>query len=415
MNALFLSYNGLLEPILFSQAVPYLRDLVPAGYAFTLLTYEKHKDLKRVGRAGIAKIKDSLAREGIDWVYLRYHKNPPLLSTLFDLTVGAFRVLYLIKSRGIKIAHIRGITPGIIMLMLSTIVKVKILFDMRGLLAEEYVGGGIWKEGGVPFRLVKWAEKRLLMQSDAVTVLTQKHLDLNKSLDYLAHKKIPMQVIPCCVDTVAFDYERPAGPDLREEFGLRKKFILLYPGKLSSYYFIDQMLAFFKYMISIIPEAVFFIVTPDDAHIVRDKARAYNIPDDKILVKTDVTFDKMPLYMRMADAGIFFISPYKKIGSSPIKLGEFLASGVPVIINPGVGDSEDLVRNNRVGAVVSKFDEVDYRSAIEELSALRKEGEPLRRRCRETAKKYLSKDEAVEKYARIYAVLASGIKERRAV
>jgi len=407
MNILFVSYNGLLEPILPSQAIPYLKGLARRGYEFTLLTYEKKKDLDRAGHAGVRELKEGLKEEGIEWRYLRYHKNPPILSTLFDLLIGALRAFFIIKSRHVKIIHVRGITSGISILMLSKALRVKILFDMRGLLAEEYVGGGMWKEDGLPFRLVKKAEKKLLVICDAVTVLTQKHLDLNRSFDYLTKRNIPMEVVPCCVDTSKFNYDDFNKPGLRESLGLEDNFILMYPGKLGSFYFIDEMIGFFGSMLKIIPEAVFFTVTRDDPKIIMDKVAALNIPKDRIFIKTGVTFDEMPSYMRLADAGIFFINPYKKIGSSPIKMGEFLASGVPVIINPGIGDTEELVRANRVGVVVNKFDEKDFRSAVDELLKLREEGEGLRKRCRDTAERYLSKDEAVKKYAKIYGILGS--------
>ena len=80
---------------------------------------------------------------------------------------------------------------------------------------------------------------------------------------------------------------------------------------------------------------------------------------------------------------------------------------MPVIINPGVGDTEELVRTNRIEVVVNKFSEKDFKLAVDGLLELRKEGEDLRKRCRDTAKRYLSKDEAVMKYAKIYDILGS--------
>lgn len=412
MKILFLSYNGLLEPILPSQAVPYLKGLAKKGHEFILLTYEKKKDLDTVGDAGLRRVREDLAVSKIDWRYLRYHKTPPLLSTLFDLFVGAFSVFSIIKKEQVKIVHVRGITPGIIMLMLSKALKVKMLFDMRGLLAEEYVGGGMWEDGGIAFRLVKKAEKRMLMTADAITVLTRKHLDLNRSLAYLAKRDIPMEVVPCCVDTSKFDLNKAERDRLREDLGIKDKFVLMYPGKIGTFYLTDEMIEFFKYMTTVIPETIFFIITNDDPGRFLDRAGLLNAEPDKIAIKQKVSYEEMPRYMRIADAGIFFINPYKKFGSSPIKMGEFLASGVPVIINPGIGDTEELVRENGVGAVVSKFDEKDYRGAIGELMALRKDGDALRRRCRETAVRNLSADEAISKYAGIYEILSKQAPEK---
>lgn len=410
MKILFLSYNGLLEPILPSQAIPYLKGLAKLGYEFILLTYEKKCDLNRVGHADVRKLKDDLKKEGIEWRYLRYHKNPPFFSTLFDLFVGLLQTFFIIKSSRVKIVHVRGITPGVIIIALSKILKFKIIFDMRGLLAEEYVGGGLWKEGGIQFRMVKRAEKRMLSIADAVTVLTQKHLDLNRSLDYLSKRKIPMDVIPCCVNMRKFFYDKEDERSLRKELGLERAFILMYPGKIGTFYFMDEMLTFYRYASGVIPEIVFFIITHDEPSHFLVCAKSLGVRTDKIVIKEKIPFEEMPRYVRIADAGIFFINPYKKIGSSPIKMGEFLASGIPVIINPGVGDTEELVRENRVGVVVSGFTDENYRKAIDELISLKKEGDALKDRCVRTAEKVLSHDVAIARYAKIYEALGAGMK-----
>ena len=406
MKVLFISYNGLLEPILPSQAVPYIKGLTALGYDFILLTYEKKRDLDRAGRAGVRKLREDLKKAGIDWRYLRYHKNPPLLSTLFDLIVGFFTAFLIIVYGRVKIVHVRGITPGVIIMALSKILKFKIIFDMRGLLAEEYAAGGLWREGGLPFRLVKKAEKRMLMTADAVTVLTKKHFDLNRSLDYLTERKIPMDIVPCCVDAGRFIPDREDENLFRRELGLDGKFILMYPGKIGTFYFMDEMLAFFKYASGVMQKAVFFIVTHDEPSDFLERANAMGVEADKIIIKEKVPYEEMPRYMRAADAGVFFINPYKKIGSSPIKMGEFLASGVPVIINPGVGDTEELVRENRVGVVVNNFTEPDFRKAIDELLRLKKESDELKRRCIATAEKFLSHEVAIARYAKIYKAIS---------
>jgi glycosyltransferase involved in cell wall biosynthesis len=113
----------------------------------------------------------------------------------------------------------------------------------------------------------------------------------------------------------------------------------------------------------------------------------------------------MPRYISVADAGVFFINPYKKIGSSPIKMGEFLASGIPVVINPGVGDTEELVLDNKVGVVIRQFDRGCYIDAARELVEIKKGGQALISRCRAAAEKHLSLELAADKYAKIYALL----------
>jgi glycosyltransferase involved in cell wall biosynthesis len=405
---LFLSYNGLLEPILPSQALPYMKRLAASGYRFILLTFEKKADLRRTGRHGLAAVRNELNACGIEWRYLKYHKNPPVISTVFDLLRGAIVSLYLAVSRRVNILHVRGVTPGIITILISGMIKAKIVFDMRGLLAEEYVGGGLWKEGGMSFNLVKRAEKRMLEISDAVVVLTNKHLELNRTLG-VAGRDVPMEVVPCCVDTDRFRRMPEEAARLRRELGLGGAFVLMYPGKIGTFYLVKEMVDFFKVFAADVPDAVLLIVTNDDAGPMTEHAVSIGVDARCMRVLKGVPFEDMPRYTNIADDGLFFINPYKKIGSSPIKLGEFLACGVPVMINPGVGDTEEIVRSGRAGVVVNDLSDGSYRKASAELADMMKEGEGLKERCRQTAKKYLSLEIAVEKYAKIYDVL-SGIR-----
>src|SRR3989338_10507935 len=264
VKALYLSYNGLLEPILPSQAVPYLAMLAKENIGFILITYEKPRDIKRTGRQNICELKERLRRKGIEWRFLLYHKNPPFISTFFDLLAGMIYAAYIIISKRVTILHVIGITPGMIAITLSKVLRVKILFDMRGLLAEEYVGGGLWREEGAPFRLVKKAEKHLLLIADAVTVLTKKHRDFNRRLGYLTQRNIPIEVVPCCVDMERFFYDIDKERTTRVQLGLEKKFVLMYPGKLGTFYMINEMLDFYKILSETIPDTTFFVVTNDD-------------------------------------------------------------------------------------------------------------------------------------------------------
>ncbi|MCM8761329.1 MAG: radical SAM protein, partial [Candidatus Omnitrophica bacterium] len=310
-KVLFLSYNGLLEPILPSQAVPYMKELSKRGYDFILMTYEKRRDLNAAGRDRIKKLKQELKVHHIEWKYLIYHKKPPVLSTFFDLFLGTFVALWVIARKRVKIIHVRGITPGVMVMAISRLLllNVRVLFDMRGLLAEEYVGGGLWKEDSIQFKLVKKAEERMLKTTDAITVLTNKHLCLNKTLDYVVRRNVPMDVIPCCVDTRRFDYNSGERLELKKKLGVEKSFILMYPGKIGTFYMINEMIDFFKAASDSIPESVFIVVTNDEPSSLLEKARKTGIDIQRLRIIQGVPFENMLEYLRIADAGLFFINP----------------------------------------------------------------------------------------------------------
>jgi glycosyltransferase involved in cell wall biosynthesis len=79
----------------------------------------------------------------------------------------------------------------------------------------------------------------------------------------------------------------------------------------------------------------------------------------------------VPAYLSAADAGISFIKPcFSKLASSPTKNGEYLACGLPLILNAGIGDSDALATEWNIGALVTEFTEKNYSQAIDKIEQL---------------------------------------------
>ena len=125
------------------------------------------------------------------------------------------------------------------------------------------------------------------------------------------------------------------------------------------------------------------------------------------------TPDDMPGHLARAWAGIAFIRPvFSKQGASPTKLGEYLAAGLPVVINAGVGDTEELVTTTRVGAVVERFARDEYLAKWDALVAMTGDA-GLRARCRETARGTLALGKGVARYREVYRSLLDETVGRR--
>ena len=98
--------------------------------------------------------------------------------------------------------------------------------------------------------------------------------------------------------------------------------------------------------------------------------------------------NEVPENLAAADFAFCFIKPgYSKMSSSPTKIGEFLASGLPVLCNAGIGDTDDLLVANRVGVVVATFSRESYIQALRDIEELAADV-TLRQRCRAVARQY---------------------------
>ena len=120
---------------------------------------------------------------------------------------------------------------------------------------------------------------------------------------------------------------------------------------------------------------------------------------------TSAPSEEMPRYWSLADAAISFIQPtFAKSASSPTKVGEALACGVPLIINRGVGDLDALVARYRCGVIVEPLSAVGYAASIASCERLWGEAD-LRERCRRAAEEALALSDGAARYARIYQSL----------
>jgi hypothetical protein len=71
---LFISYDGMTDPLGQSQVIPYLQGLSKAGYQIFLLSCEK----KQVYEQNKAAIQQLLDESKIKWIPLNYTKPHPL-------------------------------------------------------------------------------------------------------------------------------------------------------------------------------------------------------------------------------------------------------------------------------------------------------------------------------------------------
>jgi len=398
-KVLYISYNAASESVTQSQVIPYVEELSKRGIKISLVTYEKKltKDLVKFNQA----LRERLSRLGIVWYCLRYHKSPTLPATVYDILQGTIFTYFLVLKHKYNIIHARQIVPATICMTLRKILKFKWLFDMRGFVAEEYVGHGAWREGGVKFRLVKFIEKLCLSSANSITVLTHKQKDFMLNSGFLRNKKNSIEVIPCCVDLKRFILNSEKNQEIINRLGLQQKFILIYLGSLGTCYLLGEMIDFFLLLKQSIKNAYFLFVTHGSKELIISKARERGLNDDSFKI-IGYPFQSIPDVLSIGDAGIYFINPYKKLGSCPIKLGEYLGCGLPVVINSGIGDSEEIVKREEVGVVINEFSDKMYQRATEELRNFSVENQGLRQRCRDTAEKLLSLDKGAEGYKDIY-------------
>lgn len=399
LSVLYLSYDGMCDPLGGSQVLPYVEGLAARGHRITLISFEKLCHSEQT-----AEVEEQCRAAGIVWRPLTYHKRPPVLSTLYDLASLRRLIHQLHSSQGFEVVHCRSYLTALVGLQFRRRYGTRLIFDMRGFWADERVEGGLWDLSNPLFRAVfryfKRLESELLRTSDAVVSLTERGKQVLLARRDRAQDAAPITVIPCCVDFTFFplcsnDSRLAARALLDIAPGVR---VAAYLGSIGTWYMLDEMLDCFAVQLERDPLAVLLIVSRDDPAVIRAAAGARGIASVSLVVR-DATRTEVPQLLAAANYGLFFIRPTpSKLASCPTKLGEFLAMGLPVLTNAGVGDVAEVVQQGGAGVIINHFDRTAYGAALDELDALPQLGA----QWREHSRKWFDLETGVERYDALY-------------
>ena len=394
-RSLYICYFGVDQPLVQTQVIPYLRELVKGGHEISLVTFER-------GEVAEAEVRERLVGQGFEWHWLRYHKRPSVPATLFDIVNGARFIGKLARERDFDILHARAHIP----MMMAYLVRkwgrsrAKLLFDIRGFVPEEYVDAGVWRDGGAIYRSVKRFEKRLMDEADGFVVLTEAAHEILS--DEIGDR--PVEVIPCCVDFERrFSGDRDAGRTrIRQELGIEDRFVFIHVGALGGLY-LSEEIADLLMVARRENEKTFglFLTQSDPNHIVPLlKDRGFT---EKDFFVGRVSADQVEDYLYASDVGLSFVkATFATKSRSPTKIPEYFAAGLPVIANRGVGDVDSLIEQNQAGILVDEFSERSYMSVFDAAFAGDRDRELLVKLARE---QFDLESVGGERYRRLYEQL----------
>ena len=400
----FISYDGMTDPLGQSQVIPYLQGL-SRNYDIILMSCEKKPALRQYKKL----VEEMLVGFNIQWVPLIYTKNPPVISTWWDIVKMKAMAKRIFQSMGIDMVHTRPGIPSLIGLWMKKKYGIKYLNDIREFYADSRVDGGMWNKRNMLYNFIykyfKKKESESVSLSDGIVCLTYAaQRIIIKWPEY--NKQIPIKVIPCSVDLQLFD---PLAIIPEEKDKLRSKLnisendiIVTYLGSIGGWYLTDEMMECCGVILKKIPAVKFLFISPHRHKLIVQAAQKFEIPDEKIVVY-HARRSEVPMLISFSTYSLFFIRPcYSKLSSSPTKHGEIMAMGVPVITNSGVGDLEEIVKKYKSGIVLRNFSKESFNSLASELSLA---GPYNKESIRNGAEEYYSLSNAIKNYEELYALI----------
>ncbi len=214
------------------------------------------------------------------------------------------------------------------------------------------------------------------------------------------------RVVPCCPKEESFRSAFPERTAVRQALGLADRFVVAYLGSLAWYQQPQSAFKLFQLIQMIRPDAHFLAITTDP-DLMSQLAREVGLTPESYSIYS-VPAREVPRLLVAADLGLMLRdeSETNRV-AAPVKFGEYLAAGVPVIITPNLGDCSECVREHQLGVEVDLFeDDASTTSRLQVfLTAQGTDSSAIQSRCRHYAETELSWLKVVPRLAAWYAEL----------
>lgn len=368
----YLTMDSLQEGIGASQVLAYVERLADLGVTIELHSFEK--------RPPGHDLAERLRQAGVRWT--------PHDFGAYGTVGGVRRVAAGARAlRGAELVHARSDLAAASAMAARASTW---LWDVRSLWADQRLDLGTLQAGSALERVLRRIERGAAQRSAAVVTLTSAVLPvLDERYGGVVSPKAT--VVPTCVDTDRFQVTpMPTGC---------RRFLL--SGTVNRYYDVPAMTRLVT-AAKVRDDVEFRLLSPD---VTSWEAELQPLVDSR----GAVPHDQVPEELSACHVGLSVCRSdvnVSRTASMPTKIAEFLASGRPVVVNPGLGDADRLVAEHRAGVVLRSGSDVDIATALDELDALLADpGTP--ERCRRLALQHFDLTDAVSRLVSVYEQMSA--------
>lgn len=404
-NVLFLSLDGLLQPLGRSQIVAYVTGLASAGIPYIVISAESRKDLNDTRL--VEELREELLLSGVSWEPVEYSPGGAFAAAQNLRKLGA-KLTHVVKQQQVELIHARSYIAATLALACKARFGTPYIFDTRSYWPEEKRASGKWLADPFTFAIAKKFERRLFMGAAGVVGLTRLSVDdFENGLFGPPDPSVPAVTIPTATngDTFLFDRSKTppqAGESLRET--LKAKLVIGYVGSVNASYHLGPSIELFRKVKAQRPDCHFLGITGQGDVLSAALANAGVAKEDFSVVKA--RYADMPQWLSCIDWGLLLLSEeWMKRASMPTKLAEFLATGVRPIqfgCNSEVGE---WVEQAGSGLRLSDLEDATLDSAAQDIASATFD-EQLLRRARDTALAHFGLDVAIRNYADLIRAIA---------
>ncbi len=348
MNVLYLGYWGSRDPLTVATVLPSLEVL--ASYAEVgQIVYCSIERNSEPGVVTLPKVKH---------VPISSRDRGNVLLTKFSDYRIVFNVLVdLCRKHSVDLMIGRTSMAGIFGHRLQRKLGIPYIVESFEPHRSYMVESKVWSRYG-PRALIQFVHER--QQRQSATFLLPVSSNYARKLTDEGVDENRLHILPCCVDTGKFWFDQSIRRSLRAEHGLDDSHIVgIYVGKFGDIYYKEEAFALYRKAFDYFGSRFRLIVLSghDTVDVILHLQR-YSIPAGRVIVKS-VPHHAVNGWLCAADFAFCTVRPApSRKYCSPVKNGEYWACGLPIIIEPDIGDDSDIISREGGGVVVSdgKYD-----------------------------------------------------------
>ena len=404
MRTLFVTWDGPGPNYMESLFLPIYDEIQKsADVQFDVLQYCWDSDDRS------ASIATAAERMSIPYVAGHVWRWPTLPATAMMILKGALDIISYVRRHDVQVLMPRSIIPGAMCLLaIKFLPAVKLLYDADGLMADERVDFGNWKPTGLMYRAFLKMELATIRRADAVVTRTRNAKRILVERSGLAETADKMSVGSNGKDAEQF---RPV--TTTERTAIRKSInvnpdapLVIYCGSVGPQYYPAEMLALFGHILKLRPDACFIALTNEPDRF-REHLADHKFNNAQVQCMR-VEPDLVPRYLAAADLGLALRKPsYSQKAVAPIKVGEYLLSGLPVVSTRGIGDLDDQLDSD-----VGMFYEIDCDDSAQQIAdwftdQVLSDRDAFCHNCRKRGLQFFGFDISVQSYLTAFQILGS--------
>lgn len=358
MRVLFVTWDGPQVSYLEGLFLPIFVQLQSAGLQFHVLQFT-WGDAER-----LALTRSACEKAGVLYRAVSVWRRPVGFGSLLTALAGGRLIRKLARSWAIDVVMPRSNLPALATLYALRKQVFPVVFDADGLPLDERVDFAGASPSGLVYRLLRDVEAEMVRRSNTVLTRSTKAAEilLARAGSGTTHDKF--KVVGNGRDATKFAPATAAARSaIRRELGFDDNSpLVVYAGSLGEQYCMNEMLALFAAVKRRRADAKLLILSgsPEVArHALASKpslAAASSI--------RSVSPDQVPQYLACADLGLALRRPsFSMQAVAPIKVGEYLLCGLPVVATKGIGDTNVL--GSEVAFLLEKMDQTELECAAE--------------------------------------------------